>query len=54
VSAFSQVSRLAPSAQIVVEHFLLYLAVAVTTQLTVRVTKVEWLSAPAVPFIVMV
>jgi hypothetical protein len=53
-NGFSRVSRLAPTAQIVVWHSFLYLTVCRNVQLTVRVTKVEWLSAPAVPLTVIV
>jgi hypothetical protein len=54
-NSFSQASHLnAIGADRDRAFFLSYLAVAATIQLTVSVTKVEWLSAPAVPVIVMV
>jgi hypothetical protein len=46
--------RLAPSAQIVIRHSFLSLPICRKGQLTVSVTAVEWLSAPAVPLTVIV
>jgi hypothetical protein len=53
-NGFSRVSHLAPSVQIVIGHSFLYLTVCRNVQLTVSVTKVEWLSVPAVPLTVIV
>ena len=47
-NGFSRVSRLAPSAQIVIGHSFLYLTVCRNVQLTVSVTKVEWLGVAPV------